>query len=60
MLKNETFNMQLTFIHVLRNEKGINEGYKMILVTLKLNVKKQMFNMQLPFIDRGENVHKFN
>lgn len=27
-------------IHVLRNEKGINEGYKMILVTLKLNVKK--------------------
>lgn len=47
-------------IHVLRNEKGINEGYKMILVTLKLNVKKQMFNMQLPFIDRGENVNKFN
>lgn len=28
------------FIYVFRNEKGINEGYKMILVILKLNVKK--------------------
>lgn len=28
------------FIYVFRNEKGINEGYKMILVILKLIVKK--------------------